>query len=167
MIGCATFRWEIGSAWTDLYFLDRQTDLTPSALRAIRSRTQTATVTLETFHGGHSRKEGLIIAIGVVLLAWALPLACAVRDSIRYRRLALRALRPVSDVVRWTYAVALVAIPVTAIGWLLVQTHLLAPGMLARLIVMAALGGLALLVATTIGTGVRGVPGPRPSHRPR
>jgi hypothetical protein len=120
---------------------------------------------LSVLHAGHALKYGLAFATSVVLLAWAFPLSRAVYDSIRYRRLAIDALHPASDVVRWTYGVALVVVPIMAIGWLLEVTHVLVLGMLPRLMTLAALGGLALLLATSIGIGVRRKPGQRSNRQ--
>ena len=114
---------------------------------------------LSVLHAGDALKYGLAFATSVVLLVWALPLVRAAYNTIRSRGLALEALHPVSDVVRWTYGVALAVVPIMAMGWLLEVTHVLVLGMLPRLMTLAALGGLALLLATSVGIAVRRKPG--------
>jgi hypothetical protein len=106
---------------------------------------------LGVLHPKHAFSDGLGIATSVALLAWIFPLACVIHNSLRYRRLALEALDPVSDVVRWTYGCAFAAVPVIAIGCLLGATHHLVFSLLPRLMTTAGLGSFALLMGASGG----------------
>ena len=98
---------------------------------------------LALLHEKDSPSHALAIAASVVLLVWSLPLLRIVHDTIRLRRLSLDALVPVSDVVRWTYGFALLALPMLTIGCLLNQAHRF---VLAAIPPLMAIAGLAVLV---------------------
>jgi hypothetical protein len=101
---------------------------------------------LSIFHLKGALSHPLVIATSLVLLAWGFPLVQMVRDTIRLRTLSIDALAPVSDVVRWTYGFALVAVPTCAAACLLNLGHRLVLGALPQLMTMAGLAGLALQV---------------------
>jgi hypothetical protein len=113
------------------------------------------------FHAKHTLDDAVLIATSLVLLAWAFPLSRAAYDTIRFRRLTLEALHPVSEAVQWTYGAALAAVPITAMGWFVGPMHRLVLGLLPRLMTIAALCGFGLLVATSVGFGTRRIPGRR------
>jgi hypothetical protein len=114
-----------------------------------------ATAAVGALRTKHAVSDGLVIATSVVLIAWAFPLVRAAYDTIRFRGLALQALDPVSDIVRWTYGCALAAVPLIALGWLLRPTHVVVLGVLLRFVAIAAVAGLALHVAMSAGMDAR------------
>jgi hypothetical protein len=98
---------------------------------------------LAILHVKDSPSHALAIATSVVLLVWSLPLVRIVHDTIRLGRLSLDALSAVSDAVRWTYGLALLAVPMLTIGCLFNPAHRL---MLAAIPPFMAIAALAVLV---------------------
>jgi hypothetical protein len=94
---------------------------------------------LAILHVKHAPSHALAIATSVVLLVWSLPLVRIVHDTIRLGRLSLDALSPVSDAVRWTYGLALLAVPMLTIGCLFNPAHRLMLAVIPPLMPIAAL----------------------------
>lgn len=74
-----------------------------------------ANLALVLTHRADAPRLALHAAISLTLLVWSLPAARAVYDTIRFRKLQLDALQPVSDFVRWTYGFCLVALAMLGI----------------------------------------------------
>jgi cation transport ATPase len=95
-------------------------------------------------HMKHSERDALFVAASLTMLVWSNPLLRALRDSLRYRRLSLDALRPVSTFVRCTYGFALVAAPLIGIEAGLMGTRGVHLAVLLRLVAVAGLVTLVL-----------------------
>lgn len=100
--------------------------------------------TLVLVHATHASQLALRSASSITLLVWSAPLARAVFDTTRFRKLQLDALRPASRLIRWTYGFALAFVPILTIGIVIHPGHEVAPGGLARLVVAAIFVGTLL-----------------------
>ena len=70
-------------------------------------------------HATYAPQLALRIATSITLLVWSAPVARALYDTIRFRKLQLDALQSVSGSIRWTYGLCLVALPMLFICMLL------------------------------------------------
>jgi hypothetical protein len=101
----------------------------------------------------HHSSRAMIAASSITLLAWLLPLIQVFCETIGRRRLSLRALAPVSGVVRCTCALGVAALTFVTIGRLLGVTQHLMLGSLLRLALVGIPIGVALRIASK-GTAV-------------
>lgn len=66
---------------------------------------------LASAHATYAPQLALRIATSITFLVWSAPVARALYDTIRFRKLQLDALQSVSGFIRWTYGLCLVALP--------------------------------------------------------
>ena len=95
-------------------------------------------------HATHAPQLALRSASSITFLVWSAPLARAVFDTTRFRKLQLDALQPASGFIRWTYGFALAFVPILTIGIVIHPGHEVPLGGLARLAVAAIFVGTLL-----------------------
>jgi len=103
-----------------------------------------STLVKELFSIRDGQSYALVAAASLTVIVWITPLLQVLRDSICYRRLSLRPLRPVSTVVQLTYGFALAAVPTIAIAGALIGTRGMHPVVLLRLVTIAGVTALVL-----------------------
>jgi hypothetical protein len=103
-----------------------------------------ANIVLAACQVKHRPHAALIAATAVTLLVWSIPLARFAYYAMRFRVLVLDVLLPVSGLVRWTYGLALMAVPTLGIVVLLAPNHRLDLAVLPRVMAVAGLAGFML-----------------------
>ena len=103
-----------------------------------------ANIVLAAFQVKHGPHAALVTATAITLLVWSMPLARFAYYAMRFRVFVLDVLLPVSGFVRWTYGLALVAMPTLGIVVLLAPSHRIDLAVLPRVMAAAGLAGLML-----------------------
>ena len=100
--------------------------------------------TLVLAHTTHSSQLALRTATTITLLVWSAPVARAVYDTTRLRKLQLDALQLVSGFIRWTYGFFLVALPILFVCILLGPNYRINSATLLQVLTLAILVGAVL-----------------------
>jgi membrane protease YdiL (CAAX protease family) len=105
-------------------------------------------------HTAHAPQLALRIAISITLLVWSAPVARAVYDTTRFRKLQLNALQPVSGFIRWSYGFALALLLIVGVS---ILTHQARGITLAYVLRMATIATFAdvLLAKVRLPCGTR------------
>jgi hypothetical protein len=98
----------------------------------------------------HHTGRAVIASSSITLLVWSLPLIQELCETIRRRRLSLRALGPVSGAVQCTYGLAVAALAFVTVGGFLGLTQHFTPGSLLRVVILGMPIGVALHIASKV-----------------